>query len=295
MVKSLWGWVLAHILKPLALYSRRYGGNRDVPLGLRPFVYRTPSHVNFNFGWFLSYNLILTSLMVGFLKLILPGQFQAAWYEYVLWFLGLELLMAEFEWFFHRYVLHRVTWKMFASFKQKHTDHHDLTPVPKKDHAYPIEYAEQIRSATFPAYAILVFWGVLSLVFIPLQMIFRSQPVMICGLIAVSVSFMLYEVKHAMEHLPYEKFWKKRVERSRFWKRYYCFHLIHHRFYLFNLAIGGYLGIPLDKLMGTYYVPVDSLPTEELPTLEGIRIPPPPRIAKGPVAFLDRLLVPKHS
>lgn len=276
MVKFIWRWVLTHLLKPLALY-------------------RSASHVNFNFGWFLTYNLILTASMVETLRIVLPGQFGAKWFEYLGWFIGLEFLMAEFEWFFHRYVLHRVTWKFFAALKEKHGEHHALTPVPKKAHGYPIEYAEQIESATFPAWALPAFWGVLGMVFVPMQLVWPNQPVMFCGLTAVTASFILYEVKHAIEHLPYEQYWKARVERSRSWKKYYCFHLIHHRFHLYNMAIGGFFGLPLDKLMGTYFVPTDKIPTDKLPTLDGVKIPMPPRVPRGFAALLDRLLTPRRK
>ncbi len=204
-----------------------------------------------------------------------------------------------FEFFFHRYVLHSEFWRPLGAMKRKHTEHHSLTHVRELAHTkdehgktevrnkYPILSPEQIESSAFPAYSLVGFLTVFSVILVPLQLLLPTHPVLVAGYCAFIASFSLYEIKHAIEHMDYEKHWKRWVEKSRFVRNWYGFHLMHHSRIRVNQAIGGVYALPLwDWVFGTYYVP------DELP-LAGVRISPEKLNAPKPrklIVWLDEVV-----
>ena len=67
----------------------------------------------------------------------------------------------------------------------------------------------------------------------------------------------LYELFHAIEHLPYESFWKRKVEHPRFgryWEMIYAFHVRHHANVLCNESVSGFFGYPLPDLVFKTYM-----------------------------------------
>lgn len=271
IVKSAWKWLLTFVLKPLVLYRSR-------------------EHVEFKFNWFSTFLVLQSaaciSLVLWLYYRISPElfavQFNSPWYQYVICFVVAHAFMGLFEYFFHRYTLHGLFWKFLWFLHRKHEEHHGLTHVTdlkgstevasrsKVRNKYAIKDGDQIQSSAFPAYALVTFWGIFSLVLVPLQLLLRSQPIVITGYMSVVFSFGLYEIIHAIWHLDYDKHWKKRVETSKTWRTIYGFHLMHHvrGCSRTNLAISGVFGYWLwDKLFGSLYIP------SELP-LEGVEIDP---------------------
>lgn len=272
----------------------------------RLVLYRSKEHVEFSFGYF-SFFAALTTLgyltlgywMVGWLwQDALHVQLGADTAKFIGAFCVVHLLLAFFEYFFHRYILHRTFARWLTVFMRKHERHHGLTHVATLEHTkdeqglvavrnkYPILTPEQVESATFPGYALITFQGVFLPLLIFLQLLWPSLPWLFAGSVAVTWSFCLYEILHAIEHLSYEKFWKKRIEKSWLVRQLYGFHLIHHLQQMrkkTNLAIGGFFGIPLpDLLFGSYYVP------SELP-LPGNTVDPELFQPPKPIWIIDRL------
>lgn len=255
LIKLVWTWLLTVLLKPLVLY-------------------RTKERVEFSFGWFTVFVLLQTSgwiaLVLGCTYWLSPEvftmQIQTRWQNFIACFAVAHTVMGLFEYLFHRYTLHSVFAKSLWFLQKKHNRHHGLTHVkqvsetkdePKRvRNKYPILSPEQIESSAFPGYSLVTFWGIISLLIIPMQLVLKHQPILITGYLAVTFSFWLYEVKHAIEHLDYEKNWRKGVERSKIIREIYGFHLMHHFNVRVNEAIGGVFGFPLwDILFRTYYVP----------------------------------------
>lgn len=278
----------------------------------RLVLYRTKQRVDFSFGWFSFYVAITTVgwlVLIGYLCIWLSPtlytvQRSAPWYSYAICFTVAHMVMALFEFLFHRYILHSVFWQKLGFLKKKHTRHHALTHVvqlknePGIDdripvrNIYAIDEPEQIESSAFPAYALVSFWGIFNLLLLPTQIwLFPNQPLLITGNLAVTFSFWLYEVKHAVEHLNYEKYWQRWVERDdwigRIAKKVYGFHLLHHEEIRVNQAIGGVFGFPLwDIVFRTCFIP------KELP-LPGAKVTPESQVPPAPCRFiiwLDRVV-----
>lgn len=230
---------------------------------------------------------------------IFTAQVASAWWTYPIWFAATHAICGLFEYLFHRYVLHSEFLRALGSMKRSHTEHHALTHVRELAHTaddsgkaevrnkYPILSPEQIHASTFPVYALVSFFLLFSVLLVPLQLLLPGQPLLIMGYLAVVSSYSLYETKHAVEHMDYEKHWKRLVERSKVFREWYGFHLMHHARIRVNQAIGGVFGLPVwDWVFGTYFVP------KELP-LPGIRISPsnwnPPK-PHWPISWLDVLV-----
>ena len=229
-----------------------------------------------------------------------PAQLGASWSTYLVCFVTIHLGASLFEFLFHRYVLHLVPLRCLVSFRRKHTEHHQLTYVRELKTAavgtvevrnkYPITRSDQIKSSTFPGYALVAFWGLFSVVLVPLQLLLPTAPILTTGYLAVVFSFLLYEIIHAIEHLDYDKYWKKYVERFPIVHKIYGFHLMHHWDDRTNQAIGGCFGLPVwDWVFRTYYVPKE-LPLPGVGRIPTINRPPPPRRLLRPLdRFVERL------
>jgi hemolysin III len=96
----------------------------------------------------------------------------------------------------------------------------------------------------------------------------------------------LYEILHAIEHLPYE-WWKHATEHPRLgfmWRQLYGFHHMHHANISCNEAISGFFGLPIaDWVLRTYHQPKELLLEGRVATAKDFAVPPPP----GFVRWLD--------
>lgn len=272
----------------------------------RLVLYRTNEEVDFSFRYFIAFVVIQTGLFMALIYVVclladrnlLKTQLETSKLVYLSCFAVAHLVLSFFEYIFHRYVLHLVWLPWLAALKRKHTEHHQLTnvrevkvPLDEKGQAgvsnkYPITEPEQIRSSAFPGWALVAFWGIFSLLIIPLQFVLPNLPILFAGYLAVVFSFSLYEIVHAIEHLDYERYWKRLVERYPLVRRIYGFHLMHHSRVGVNQAIGGFFGFPIwDWIFGTYFVP-DELPLSKAKVRPATQDPPAPcRL----IRWLDRL------
>lgn len=260
MFKKTWNWLLKS-LEPL-------------------FVYRSKKDIEFSYGGYLIFVGIQCLILWGLIVLIsnytklttFDSQFHSPWYSYIAWFIPSHFLMHGFEWVYHRYLLHKVVFKWFASQCIEHHNHHGITNITEDDNQYPIVDHAQIESSTFPVYALAIFLLVFGLLFIaPVQMFLPGEPVLVSCLSSVVFSVVLYETFHAAMHMDYDRHWRKLVEKYAFWRQVYGFHLMHHRHVGINLAVGGFFGLALaDRFAGTRFVPHEHLP---LPGKEDVCVP----------------------
>lgn len=205
--------------------------------------------------------------------------------EFLLTFVIVLLVNCFFEWVFHRYVLHATIHRFLIRFSRGHGHHHSLTAIRLRSNEagtgriiinrYPITEVEQYEDATFPPYALIVFWMVFTPPLLLAQFFFGHAPVLLAGYAAVTWSMINYEVWHAIEHFPYE-WWKHAVEHPRFgwlWKRVYGFHHFHHANIGVNEAIGGFFGLPIaDWVFRTYHQPKDLLLEGRIATVKEFKV-----------------------
>ena len=193
----------------------------------------------------------------------------------VLWTVLMGIPLSLFEYLYHRYLLHSAVLPFLGSMHNAHREHHGLTYVraavtPKDpeltapvDNAYPIEQSHQEESMMFPAFAISVFFVVFTvLLAVPFKLVFKSQPIFFATLMSSVCFYLGYEIWHAILHLPYEKFWKPRLTRSKTTRYVYGFHLMHHWRPTSNLAVVGLWGLAFwDHLFATHHRP-ERLPVK---------------------------------
>ena len=126
------------------------------------------------------------------------------------------------------------------------------------ENKFPIVEIEQGEASFFPWFTLAIFAGLLTPLLILGQWLMPSYPWFIGGYLALVSSLTLYELLHAINHWPIEK-WLPLVE-SRHWKWFwhpvYSFHLRHHAVIDCNESISGFFGIPLaDWVFGTCVIP----------------------------------------
>jgi hemolysin III len=151
-----------------------------------------------------------------------------------------------------------------SKYYKSHTKHHALTPVVYRKagikNRYPIIEEQQHEASFFPWYSYLVFVLILTPLFGFVQWIFPTIPIFLAGSLALAFSLSLYELVHAMEHYPLEK-WLPKLEHPnlylrKFWRTVYSFHLRHHVDKKCNECISGFFAIPVaDFLFGTWVNP----------------------------------------
>lgn len=184
-------------------------------------------------------------------------------------FLAVHLGTCFIEYIFHRYVLHKPVVPFLSRFYRQHTLHHSLTRIGKRytsagravpfvENVYPVTEPEQGEASFFPWYTLAVFALVLTPLLIVAQWLAPSIPWFFGGYSAVAFSLALYEIFHAIEHWPFER-WAPLIEHRRFgwfWRKVYSFHLRHHAVIDCNEAISGFFTLPVfDWVFGTFLLP----------------------------------------
>jgi len=211
--------------------------------------------------------------LLGLLRWLAPGvwdaQFLASGAQLGAAFVAISLVTCFFEYFFHRYVLHTPAVPFLRRLYRQHTLHHALTRIARKpakegrgilyiENKFPIEEEEQHEAAFFPWYSMAVFALVLAPLFALLQLVLPTFPWFLAGFLALASSLSLYEVLHAINHWPLEK-WEPLVTHRRwgwFWQPVYGFHLRHHAVIDCNESISGFFGLPVaDWVFGTCVIP----------------------------------------
>ncbi len=214
------------------------------------------------FGLFFLAMGVQLSAVIGLYWWIAPNVFTkevANPWSIVVCTLLLGIPFSLFEYLYHRYLLHSAVLPFISSMHRAHSTHHGLTYVkaavtpndpaklvPVKSE-YPIEHAHQEESMMFPLWSPPIFIAVFLVVLgFPLKWLLPNQPILISLMIGVAIYLVLYEVWHAILHLPYEKFWKPLMEAKwsrRLFRRLYSFHLMHHWRPTSNLAVVGFWGV----------------------------------------------------
>jgi hemolysin III len=195
---------------------------------------------------------------------IWKAQLEASLTSCILTFLAVHFFDGILEHPFHRYVLHSPLIPGLSRFYRSHTKHHGLTRVVWRqtgvENYYPIIEEKQHEASFFPWYSYLVFALVLTPLFILVYLFDPTIPIFLSGALGLAWSISLYELLHAAEHYPLEK-WLPKLEHPnqsirKFWRIVYAFHLRHHVDIKCNEGISGFFGIPIaDFLLGTWVNP----------------------------------------
>ncbi len=214
------------------------------------------------------------ALLVGLLWLAAP---KSVWLaqtgttagKFIVAFLVMHLFACFVEFFFHRYVLHKPVVPFLSKFYRQHTLHHNLTRIGRKrtangrempvvENIFPMTTPEQGEASFFPWFTLLAFGIIVSPILAILQWLMPAMPWFLAGFVAMAFSMTLYEVFHAIEHWPFEK-WAVLIEQKRtgaFWRKVYSFHLRHHAVIDCNEAISGFFTLPIaDFVFGTWIFP----------------------------------------
>ena len=242
------------------------------------------------------------------LRLLAPGvwtaQFLAPTSKGVFAFLVITLVDAFIEYFFHRYVLHTPAIPFLRRLYKQHTLHHALTRIGRKqardergilfiENKFPIIEPEQGEASFFPWYSLAVFALVLSPLLALLQWLCPSLPWFLAGFAALATSLTLYEMLHAINHWPFEK-WAPLIQHSRwgwFWRPAYAFHLRHHAVIDCNESVSGFFGLPVaDWVFGTCVIPRTIYAEGEECTPDEFRSPAPRWIIKALDGWADRVV-----
>ncbi len=204
-------------------------------------------------------------------------------------FVAISVVNAFIEYFFHRYVLHTPAIPFLRRLYKQHTLHHALTRIARKpsrdgrgilfiENKFPITEPEQGEASFFPWYSLGVFALLLSPMLAFLQWALPSFPWFLAGFGALAVSLTLYEVLHAINHWPFEK-WEPLIQHpfwGRFWQPAYAFHLRHHAVTDCNESISGLFGLPIaDWALGTCVIPQTVYADGEEWTPDKFRSPEP--------------------
>jgi len=230
-------------------------------------------HEHFSLRAFLLTLAVTVSLFCGLVRVLVPDvwamQRHAPGWSYLGVFAAITLVNCFIEFFFHRYVLHRPAIRGLGRLYRQHTLHHALTRIAKRpardgrrllfvENKFPIVEAEQGEGSFFPWYSLAVFTALLVPLFALLQWLVPAGPWFLGGMAAMASSLTLYELFHAVNHWPLER-WLPLIEHprtGRFWRAIYSFHLRHHAVIDCNESVSGFFGLPLaDWLFGTCVIP----------------------------------------
>jgi len=225
-------------------------------------------------------------------------QFLAPASHAVVAFMAITLVNCYVEYFFHRYVLHMPAIPLLSRLYRQHTLHHALTRIARKplgdgrgilviENKFPIVEHEQAEASFFPWYSLTVFALLLSPLFALLQWLLPSFPWFLSGFAALSSSLALYEILHAINHWPIEK-WAPLITHRHWaflWRPAYAFHLRHHAVIDCNESISGFFGLPIgDWTFGTCVMPQTIYEEGEAWTQDKFRSPRP----RWLIRWLDR-------
>jgi hemolysin III len=234
----------------------------------------------------------LASLLVA-LRFCAPhtwsAQFLSPVWKGAIAFAVMTMVNCFIEYFFHRYVLHTPAISFLRRLYKQHTLHHALTRIARRptrdgrgilfiENKFPIIEPEQTEASFFPWYSLTVFALLLSPLLAGLQWLAPSFPWFLAGFTALAVSLTLYEVLHAINHWPFEK-WEPLLQHprwSKIWHPAYAFHLRHHAVIDCNESISGFFGLPLaDWVFGTCVIPQTIYAEGEEWTPDKFRSPQP--------------------
>ncbi len=233
----------------------------------------TQPHEHFSVSLFLFTVAVTVAAACGLMRLLAPAlwaaQLRAPWWTFVVAFAAITLLNCFVEFFFHRYVLHRPAIPGLGRLYRQHTLHHALTRIGKKptrdgrgllfvENKFPIVEDAQGEGSFFPWYALAVFIALLLPIFLALQWAAPAFPWLLGGISALASSLVLYELLHASNHWPLER-WLPLIEHPKwgwFWRPVYSFHLRHHAVIDCNESVSGFFGLPIaDWVFGTCVIP----------------------------------------
>ncbi|MDF3059461.1 MAG: channel protein hemolysin family [Rariglobus sp.] len=250
-------------------------------------------HEEFSLPLFVLTVLATLAGLLAALRLFAPGIWATQWlaplWKGVVAFLFISLVNGFMEYFFHRYVLHTPAIPFLRRLYRQHTLHHALTHIARKqtrdgrgvlfiENKFPIIEPDQTEASFFPWYSLAVFAAVLSPLLALLQWLLPAFPWFVAGFGALAVSLSLYEILHAINHWPFEK-WEPLIEHPRwkwFWQPVYAFHLRHHAVTDCNESISGFFGLPLaDWAFGTCVIPQTVYASGEEWTPDKFRSPHP--------------------
>ncbi|MDO8540563.1 MAG: hemolysin III family protein [Opitutaceae bacterium] len=246
--------------------------------------------------------------LLAALRLFAPGvwtrQFLAPLWQGVVAFLVISVFNCFMEYFFHRYVLHMPAIPFLRRLYRQHTLHHALTRIARKpgrdgrgilfiENKFPIVEPEQGEASFFPWYSLALFAAVLSPLLAWLQWLLPTFPWFLAGFGALAVSLTLYEVLHAINHWPFEK-WEPLIQHpfwGRFWTPAYAFHLRHHAVIDCNESISGFFGLPLgDWVFGTCIIPQTVYAEGEEWSPDKFRRPRPRRLIRQLDTWAERVV-----
>ena len=231
---------------------------------------------------------LLATLRLAWPK-VWTEQLLASFPRSVVAFLAVSLVNCFVEYFFHRFVLHTPAIRLLRHFYRQHTLHHALTHIARRrtkdgrgilfiENRFPIVSPVQGEASFFPWYSLAIFAVILSPLLALLQLALPSFPWFLSGYAALAVSLSLYEILHAIDHWPFEK-WEPLIKHprwGRFWQKVYGFHLRHHAVTDCNESISGFFGLPLaDWAFGTCVVPQTVYSDGEEWTPDKFRSPEP--------------------
>jgi hemolysin III len=265
-------------------------------------------HEEFSLPLFVLTVLVTLAGLLAALRFFAPGvwdqQFLAPLWKGGVAFLAISLVNCFLEYFFHRYVLHTPAVPFLRRLYRQHTLHHALTRIARKpsrdgrgilfiENKFPIVEPEQGEASFFPWYSLTVFALVLSPLLALLQWFFPTFPWFLGGFGALTVSLTLYEVLHAFNHWPFEK-WQPLIEHPRWgklWRPAYAFHLRHHAVTDCNESISGFFGLPLaDWAFGTCVIPQTTYAEGEAWSPEKFRSPHPIGFIRWLDAWAERVV-----
>lgn len=231
--------------------------------------------------------------LLAALRWCAPGVWHAQWLapasHGALAFVSIVLVNCFVEYFFHRYVLHLPAIPWLRRLYKQHTLHHALTRIARRpgrdgrgflviENKFPIVEPEQHEASFFPWYSMAVFGAILTPLLALLQWQFPAIPWFLGGFAALATSLTLYEVLHAIDHWPFEK-WEPLITHrvwGRFWLPVYAFHLRHHAVIDCNESVSGFFGLPVaDWVFGTCVIPRTVYADGEEWTAEKFRAPQP--------------------
>lgn len=265
-------------------------------------VHHDHAHEKFSLSLFLFTVLATLGGLLWLLRIVAPGvwtqQFAASLPHAIAAFFVISLVNCFMEYFFHRYVLHTPAVPFLRRLYKQHTLHHALTRIARKqgrdgegilfiENKYPIVEPEQGEASFFPWYSLAVFALVLTPLLALLHAWLPGFPWFFAGFAALAASLTLYELLHAVNHWPFEK-WEPLIRHPRwgkFWRPAYAFHLRHHAVTDCNEAISGFFGLPLaDWVFGTCVIPQTVYAAGEAWTPDKFASPKP----RALIRWLDR-------